>query len=107
MLNNAERMAALKKRAVSLKRRRMNKEVALLKATNLVLAVMLILFIGRFSGIYKSGTVIGPYGAILLADGACGYVLTAVTAFVFATIFTVACIKLKEKNKQNKGEGKR
>ena len=46
---------------------------------------------------YKSAAVVGYCGAILLIDGMCGYVLTAVVTFIIATVITVICIKIKNR----------
>ena len=40
----------------------------------------------------------GMYGSILLHEDAGGYVLVAVVSFVTAVVFTLLCVKLRERN---------
>ncbi len=42
----------------------------------------------------------GMYGAILLHEGAGGYVLVAVAAFTLAVVITVICMRLHERERQ-------
>ena len=49
----------------------------------------------------------GMYGAILLHEGAGGYVLVAVAVFTLAVVITVICMRLHERERQNKTRTKR
>ena len=42
----------------------------------------------------------GMYGAILLHEGAGGYVLVAVAVFTLAVVITVICMRLHERERQ-------
>lgn len=107
MMNNSERMNLISEKVSFIKKRRASRKILFLKASSTVSAVLLIVCIGLCSNAYTSGTVPGSYGSILLVDGAGGYVLTAVSAFAFAAIFTAACINKREKEKQNKKEAEK
>lgn len=50
--------------------------------------------------------VAGMYGAILLHEGAGGYVLVAVISFTMAVVITVLCIKFGKKGQQGQHTAK-
>lgn len=54
------------------------------------------------TGTAKKGEVPGAAGSILLIDGAGGYVLTAVSAFIISACITAALIKKKHKKEDKK-----
>ena len=100
MKSNAERMSMAFARAKKIKYRRETKKLNFCKAATAVLSVLLLCCVRFFPASYKSASVAGYCGAILLIDGMGGYVLTAVVTFVAATVITVICIKIKIRRKQ-------
>ena len=50
----------------------------------------------------RERTVLGAYGATLLADSAGGYVLVGVASFTAAAVLTVVCMRLHEREKREK-----
>ena len=73
MKSNAERMNLVFARAKKIKHCREIKKLNFCKVATALLSVL------------------------LLIDGMCGYVLTAVVTFIIATVFTVICIKIKNR----------
>lgn len=98
--SNAERMSLVFTRAKRIKHRRETKKLNFCKAAAALLSVLLLCCTALFPASYKSAAIAGYCGAILLIDGMGGYVLTAVVTFVAATVFTVICIKIKNRRNQ-------
>lgn len=93
-------MSLIFNRAKRIKYRRETKKLNFCKASTAMLSVLLLCCAALFPASYKSAAVAGYCGAILLIDGMGGYVLTAVVAFVAATVITVICIKIKNRRNQ-------
>lgn len=51
---------------------------------------------------YGIADVNSAYGSVLLREGACAYILVGIIAFVIGVSFTVICIRLHGKNKEEK-----
>ena len=92
MKSNTERMNLVFARAKKIKYCRETKKLNFCKV-----ATALLCCTALFPTSYKSAAVAGYCGAILLIDGMCGYVLTAVVTFIIATVITVMCIKIKNR----------
>lgn len=71
-----------------------------LTALTALLALGLTAALARFSG-RGAGAVQGFSGAALLAEGAGGYVLVGVAAFVLAVALTLLCTRLREREKRS------
>ena len=97
MKSNAERMNLVFARAKKIKHCREIKKLNFCKVATALLSFLLLCCTALFPTSYKSAAVAGYCGAILLIDGMCGYVLTAVVTFIIATVFTVICIKIKNR----------
>ena len=78
-----------------------DKKLNFCKVATALLSVLLLCCTALFPTSYKSAAVAGYCGAILLIDGMCGYVLTAVVTFIIATVITVMCIKIKTGGTEN------
>ena len=70
-----------------------------LTALTALLALGLTAALARFAG-RGAGAVQGFSGAALLAEGAGGYVLVGVAAFVLAVALTLLCTRLREREKR-------
>ena len=104
--SNAERMNLVFARAKKIKHCREIKKLNFCKVATALLSVLLLCCTALFPTSYKSAAVAGYCGAILLIDGMCGYVLTAVVTFIIATVFTVICIKIKKQEGQKMSKKK-
>ena len=101
MKSNAERMNLVFARAKKIKYCGETKKLNFCKVATALLSVLLLCCTALFPTSYKSAAVAGYCGAILLIDGMCGYVLTAVVTFIIATVITVMCIKIKTGGTEN------
>ncbi len=95
MYDAEKRVALVKKRMAKHHRRQVQKSIRSLSA----LCVLLVLFLVGMAGMVQGTPVdaAGMYGAILLHEGAGGYVLVAVISFTVAVVITVLCIKFGKK----------
>ena len=65
----------------------------------LALCCCLVGVLGEVSGGFRSAAEVqGMTGATLLSESAGGYVLVAVISFLVAVVFTLLCVKLRERN---------
>ena len=102
MYDTAKRVALVKQRVRENTRRRQRREVISLSAACMLLCAALTQAVG---------TVVGPgqpeawgvFGAMLLREDAGGYVLVAVVSFAAAAAITALCIRLRNRENQNKG----
>ena len=102
MYDTARRVALVKQRVRENTRRRQRREAISLSAACLLLFAVLM---------QTAGTVVGPgqpeawgvFGAMLLREDAGGYVLVAVVSFAAAVVITALCIRLRNRETQNKG----
>ena len=102
MYDTARRVALVKQRVRESTRRRQRREVISLSAACMLLFAVLM---------QTAGTVVGPgqpetwgvFGAMLLRQDAGGYVLVAVVSFAAAAAITALCIRLRNRETQNKG----
>ena len=67
----------------------------------LTLCCCLVGILGEVSGGFGSAVAVqGLNGAMLLSERTGGYVLVAVVSFVTAVVFTLLCVKLRERNRR-------
>ena len=102
MYDTATRVGLVKSRVRQKQQRWREKRVLhVLSLLCLVLAVSLAGTIGMFAG-FGHTAALSMYGSILLHEGAGGYVLVGVIAFVAAVVITLSCIRYSEKSKKNR-----
>lgn len=89
---------------VALVKKRMAKHHRRLSALCLLLFLFLVGAVGMVQS--QPMDVAGMYGAILLHEGAGGYVLVAVISFTMAVVITVLCIKFGKKGQQGQHTAK-
>ena len=102
MYDTARRVAFVKQRVRENNRRRQRREVISLSAACMLLYAALM---------QTAGTVVGPgqpeawgvFGSILLRQDAGGYLLVSVVSFAAAAAITALCIRLRNRETQNKG----
>lgn len=102
MYDTARRVALVKQRVRENTRRIQRREAISLSAACILLFAVLM---------QAAGTVVGPgqpeawgaFGAMLLREDAGGYVLVAVVSFAAAAAITALCIRLRNRETQNKG----
>lgn len=71
--------------------------------SSVLILVFLIGFISLADGSLHAVGEAGFSGNSMLADSAGGYVLVGVIAFIVAVVFTLACLKIKDKGGQHNG----
>ena len=98
MYDTEKRVALVKKRMAEHHRRQVQRSIRRLSALCLLLFLALVGAAGMVQG--QPMDVAGMYGAILLHEGAGGYVLVAVISFTVAVVITVLCIKFGKKGQQ-------
>ena len=102
MYDTARRVALVKKRVRENTRRKQKRGIFRLSAACLLLFAALM---------QTAGTLLGPgqpeawgsFGAMLLREDAGGYVLVSVVSFAAAAAITALCIRLRNRETQNKG----
>ena len=99
MYDTKQRVALVKQRMAEHRRRQARQGVQRLSA----LCILLFLSLVGTMGMMVQGQPMdaaGMYGAILLHEGAGGYVLVAVISFTVAVVITALCIKFSKKDQQ-------
>lgn len=71
--------------------------------SSVLILVFLIGFVSLTDGSLHAVSEAGFSGNSMLADSAGGYVLVGVIAFIVAVVFTLACLKIKDKGGQHNG----
>ena len=105
MYDTAEQIRRVQLRAGQIHRQRENRLLGGLGSLCMVLTFSLIGAIGALTGGGRGGMVPGLYGAMLLYEGAGGYVVVAVLSFAAAVVITVLCIRHGAKfEKHSKGD---
>ena len=94
MYDTEKRVALVKKRIAEHRRRQVRRSIRSLSA----LFLSLVGTEGKVQG--QPMDTAGMYGAILLHEGAGGYVLVAVAVFTLAVVITVICMRLHERERQ-------
>lgn len=85
-------------RSSAIRKKAERRKTTFLSAVSTLSAVAVVFLIGSA----QNGLVPGAAGSILLIDGAGGYVLTAVSAFIISACITAALIKKKHKKEEVK-----
>ena len=105
MYDTEKRVALVKKRIAEHRRRQVRRSIRSLSALCVLLFLSLVGTVGTVQG--QPMDTAGMYGAILLHEGAGGYVLVAVVSFVaaaavftLAVVITVICMRLHERERQ-------
>ncbi len=96
MYDTEKRVALVKKRIAEHRRRQVRRSIRSLSALCVLLFLSLVGTVGTVQG--QPMDTAGMYGAILLHEGAGGYVLVAV--FTLAVVITVICMRLHERERQ-------
>ena len=104
MYDTDKRVALVKKRMAKHHRRQVQRSIRRLSALCLLLFLFLVGAVGMVQS--QPMDVAGMYGAILLHEGAGGYVLVAVISFTKAVVITVLCIKFGKKGQQGQHTAK-
>lgn len=101
MYDTARRVALVKQRVQEHDRRRQRRGIYGLTAACLLLFTVLVREVDALIG---QGQVAaqGIFGAMLLRENAGGYVLVGVVSFAAAVVLTVLCMRLREREKQNR-----
>ena len=99
MYDTNERIAQVKERAMRIRRKKGKRAIRGLSTLCLALCCCLVGVLGEVSGGFRSAAEVqGMTGATLLSESAGGYVLVAVISFLVAVVFTLLCVKLRERN---------
>ena len=104
MYDTEKRVALVKKRIAEHRRRQVRRSIRSLSALCVLLFLSLVGTVGTVQS--QPMDVAGMYGAILLHEGAGGYVLVAVISFTMAVVITVLCIKFGKKGQQGQHTAK-
>lgn len=101
MYDTARRVALVKQRVREHNRRRQRRGIYGLTAVCLLLFTVLV---REMDALIGQGQVAaqGVFGAMLLRENAGGYVLVGVVSFAAAVVLTVLCMRLREREKQNR-----
>ncbi|MEE0204199.1 MAG: glycosyltransferase [Oscillospiraceae bacterium] len=101
MYDTARRVALVKQRVREHNRRRQRHGIYGLTAACLLLFTVLVREMDALIG-QGQVAVQGVFGAMLLRENAGGYVLVGVVSFAAAVVLTVLCMRLREREKQNR-----
>lgn len=93
MRNTSEMALAVRARALEKRRRRMRGRLALLGGVSGMLCAALVVLIGALDRPLHRALSVDYAGAALLFEGAGGYVLVAVAAFMIGAGVAVACVR--------------
>ena len=104
MYDTEKRVVLVKKRMAEHHRRQVQRSIRRLSALCILLFLSLVGTVGMVQG--PPMDVAGMYGAILLHEGAGGYVLVAVISFTVSVVITVLCIKLNKKGQKGQHTAK-
>ena len=97
-----ERVLAVHARMDALRRARERRKTGILGMGSALLALCLLLVIGAAGALHPGGTA-GLYsGAVMLFENAGGYVLVAVLAFMAGVVITVALLRRRFKEQNDK-----
>ena len=99
MRDNGERVSLARSRGVLLAKRARKRALRALGTACFALLAALTWAVSGATGL-ESSAVTGAGGAMLLYEDAGGYVLVGVIAFAAAVVITVACVRLREKEKR-------
>ena len=102
MYDTNERVAQVKERAARIQKKKEKRMIRGLSTLCLALCCCLVGILGEVSGGFGSAVAVqGLNGATLLSERTGGYVLVAVVSFVTAVVFTLLCVKLRERKQKS------
>lgn len=102
MTDNRERLRQVVQRAAVRHKKSVRRKTAALGSISGTLGCMLLWCIGALQRPDSSVLVPGDYEAVLLVDGAGGYVLTAVTSFATAAALCILLLRLRDRADRGK-----
>ena len=98
MITTFERVLQVKQRAQTKKREKEKRFISTLSCLSLLLFLFLVSSLGKLTG--TGGAMVqGMNGATMMLEGAGGYVLVGIVAFIAAVAITELCIRYHEKSK--------
>ena len=97
MYDTEKRVELVKKRIAEHRRRQVRRSIRSLSALCVLLFLALVGTVGTVQG--QPMDAAGMYGAILLHEGAGGYVLVAVAVFTLAVVIKVICMRLHDRER--------
>ena len=101
MYDTNERVAQVKERATRIRQKKEKRAIRGLSTLSLALCCCLVGVLGEVSGRFSSAAEVqGMTGATLLSERTGGYVLVAIVSFVTAAVFTLLCVKLRERKQK-------
>ncbi len=98
MYDTQKRVELVKKQTLEKHRRQNRREICRQIALCSALFALLVGVIREAIGQSHALTAQGMYASVLLREDVGGYVLVGVVSFAAAVIFTVMCVKFREKN---------
>ena len=99
MYDTAAHVEMVKQRIRQRQYRRAKNQIFALSAICVLLSAVLIGGTAALAGI-EQAALPGPYGSMLLREGAGGYVLVGVLAFSAAVVFTAVWTRFRKKSKK-------
>ena len=103
MKSYEQRIMLMHKRAEGIQRQRDKMMITISGICSAAMMLFLVCFISLMDGSLHTVSEAGFSGNSMLADSAGGYVLVGVIAFIVAVVFTLACWKVKAKDRQHNG----
>ena len=103
MKSYEQRIMLMHKRAEGIQRHKDKMMITISGICSAAMLIFLICFISLMDGSLHTVSETGFSGNSMLADSAGGYVLVGVIAFIVAVVFTLACLKIKDKGGQYNG----
>lgn len=98
-----QRIMLMHKRAEGIQRHKDKMMITISGICSAAMMLFLVCFISLMDGSLHTVSETGFSGNSMLADSAGGYVLVGVIAFIVAVVFTLACLKIKDKDRQHNG----
>jgi len=98
-----------KSRELKIKKQRRNVGFIAVSAVSVMVAVIATIYSYAgldISGMGPSGNSYVKYGAFMVPNEAGGYILVGVVCFVLAVVFTLMCLKFKEKSRHREEKEK-
>ena len=103
MKSYEQRIMLMHKRAEGIQRHKDKMMITISGICSAAMLIFLVCFISLMDGSLHTVSEAGFSGNSMLADSAGGYVLVGVIAFIVAVVFTLACLKIKDKGGQHNG----
>lgn len=104
MYDTATHVQMVRQRLRQRRRARHARQLARLGGICCALSALLAGTVNALTEFQQTAVLPGPYGSMLLHQGAGGYVLVGVVAFTAAVILTTLCFKYRERTKKHPPE---